>query len=139
MQRSSVVFPEPLGPMIATFWLLGTARSIPHRTSVSPNRLCRSTIFSNGSMNRPRLVSGTLLLSPRLAGARPALAGRALTGSIRLQAVGSVRRLPAGVAVDTDPRIGVGRREPRGVAKPVPRHDLDVLAIGPDLADLGVQ
>src|SRR5215472_8179813 len=51
MQRSSVVLPEPLGPMIASFWVLGTAKSMPHRTSVSPNRLCRSTILSNGSMN----------------------------------------------------------------------------------------
>src|SRR5579885_3594770 len=139
MQRKSVVLPEPLGPMIATFCVRGTSRSMPHSTSVSPNRLCRSTIFSRGSMDRRRFPEAPEATTTGLASEAPAPVGQGgRPPSVRLQAAGAGRRLPAGVAVDAHARIRVRRGEPGRILHAVLRHDLHVLAVRPDLADLGV-
>src|SRR5579862_8234190 len=75
MQRSKVVLPEPLGPMIATFWVRGTSKSMPLSTSVSPNRLCKSTILSSGSMRERRSLERQTWEDLQAQGARPVSAG----------------------------------------------------------------
>src|SRR5581483_936455 len=50
MQRSSVVLPEPLGPMMVIVSPAATSRSIPRSTSFTPNRLCSATTRSSALM-----------------------------------------------------------------------------------------
>src|SRR5258708_3347303 len=48
MQRSSVLLPEPLRPMIATTWPASTLSDTPFRTSTGPKRLCTSSMTTAG-------------------------------------------------------------------------------------------
>src|SRR5215204_1399103 len=56
MQRSSVVLPEPLGPMMVIVSPALTSRLMPLSTSLAPKLLCRSITLRSGSMPSPRLV-----------------------------------------------------------------------------------
>src|SRR6476619_4758326 len=48
MQRSNVVFPEPLGPMIDTRSPALTSRLIPFSTARLPKLFCRPTMRTRG-------------------------------------------------------------------------------------------
>src|SRR5580658_2525990 len=48
IQRNSVVFPEPLGPITTTVRPRGTDRETPRSTALAPNRLIRPRISSMG-------------------------------------------------------------------------------------------
>ncbi len=61
MQRSSVDFPEPDGPMMHTTRPFMTSRLTPLSTSVAPNDLCKSRMATMGSS----AVQDSLMCSPR--------------------------------------------------------------------------
>src|SRR5882757_1180512 len=48
MQRSSVLLPEPLRPMMATTCPVSTLSDTPFRTSTGPKRLCTSSMTTAG-------------------------------------------------------------------------------------------
>src|SRR5689334_13601237 len=49
MQRSSVLLPQPDGPIRHTTWCSSTSRSTPWSTWLSPNHLCTPWISRNGT------------------------------------------------------------------------------------------
>src|SRR4030095_10795383 len=57
-QRSSVVLPEPLEPMIETTSPVASARSTPFRTSTSLNFLCRFSICRIGCAMKRSMLAG---------------------------------------------------------------------------------
>src|SRR6266700_2133916 len=70
MQRSIVVFPEPLGPIITTTCLRLTERSIPFNTVKLPKRL---TTFSARTISLPFVAGSStrsILITPSFPNAR---------------------------------------------------------------------
>src|SRR5262245_19238865 len=114
MQRSKVVLPEPLGPMIDTFSPRATSREMPESTSSSRKRLCRSTIWRRGAID---------CAAHRLQGresARPYISIRLSSCEQRpLEAVRGRQRLVILRPVDADARILGRRYEPGLVAHAV--------------------
>jgi len=58
MQRSSVLLPEPEGPIRHVTWPWGTSRSMPRSTSASPKRLTRALTARAGGLMRRRIATG---------------------------------------------------------------------------------
>ena len=70
-QRSSVLLPEPLGPITQTTEPFGTTRSIPRSTWRSPKRLCTPCSSSIGWDSEAVTSSAYAVASPRWVRAWP--------------------------------------------------------------------
>src|SRR6218665_2238591 len=73
MQRSNVLLPDPLEPMMLSTWPLRAVKDTPCNTSWLPERLCRFLSCSG------QVAVASMAAAPSLpAGTGPACAGRAL-------------------------------------------------------------
>src|SRR5262245_10705938 len=118
MQRSSVLLPAPLGPMIAIFSPMETSTLTPRSTSWSPYCLCRSTTRTIGGPERP--LPGITESSPLVPSQEPSRAMAFVSGVL------DVPRCHA-VTDRSDVQAGLRERREQLVVRDRRGHDHDLV------------